>query len=44
MHVHISALEGLIVACYVIILMFLMRLVSMKYPDSAIGKALAVIH
>lgn len=44
MHIHVSALDAMITWLYVIIGMFLMRLVSMKFPDSNVGKALMVIH
>ena len=43
MHVHIGALEFLVFAAKLIIASFLLRLVSWRWPESAIGKAIAVI-
>lgn len=44
MHVHVSVLHGMIVGAYVIIWLYLLRLLAVKYSDSTIGKALAFIH
>lgn len=43
-HVHASALEFLIVVAYMVIAGFFFRVIETRYPDSAIGKALAFIH
>lgn len=44
MHVHASALEFLIWVAYAMIFGFFARVIETKYPDSAMGKALAFIH
>lgn len=44
MHIHVSALDALIVWAYMLIGLFLMRLVSIRFPDSSLGKAFAVIN
>lgn len=44
MHVHVGALPLAVHAAEVIIILFVLRYVSAKYPDTAVGKALAAIH
>ncbi len=44
MHVHASALDFLINTAYLLIALFIIRLVSVRYPDSTVGRALAFIH
>lgn len=44
MHIHVSALDALIVWAYVLIGMFLLRLATVKLADTNIGKALSFIH
>lgn len=44
MHVHASALDALIIAAYIILIGFLFRWLSARYPDSALGKALAFVY
>lgn len=40
MHVHVSALHGLIVAAYVVLFFFLKRLAETYFPESKIAAAL----
>lgn len=44
MHVHVGALSGIITAAEVIIVMFIMRWLQARFPDSPIGKALATLN
>lgn len=44
MHVHVGLLNGIVVACYVVIVLFLLRLLAARYPDSAVGKAAAALN
>ena len=44
MHVHVSALDGLIIGAFVIIWLFLLRLAAVSWSDRPIGRALAFIH
>lgn len=43
MHVHASALEFLTTVAYMLIAGYLFFQIKSRYPDSAVGKALAVI-
>lgn len=42
-HVHISAMTALIFALHLIIVSFFLRMIQMTWPESSLGKALAVI-
>lgn len=44
MHVHVSVLDGIIVGAYLVIWLYLLRLVATKFSDTSFGKALAFIH
>ncbi len=44
MHVHISPVEFLTVAAYVILFGFLWRTLSMRWADKPVGKAMAYIY
>lgn len=44
MHVHVGALSTAITAAEVIIVLFAMRMVAAKWPDSPIGKAMAALN
>jgi len=44
MHVHVSVLDGLIVGSYIVITLYALKLVSVKYPESAVGKAASFIN
>lgn len=44
MHIHVSALDALIVWAYMIIGLFLMRLATVRFSDSSLGKALSFIN
>lgn len=43
-HVHIGALSTAITAAEVVIVMFAMRMVAARWPDSPVGKALAALN
>jgi hypothetical protein len=43
MHVHVSALNFLIVWAYIIIGLFLIKLATSKYPDNTYAKAVAFL-
>lgn len=43
LHVHVSALNALIVLAYLIILGFIIRTIQAKYPDNELVKATAFI-
>lgn len=42
-HIHVSGLDFLITMAYVVVGMFLLRLLSIKYSQTSFGKALAVV-
>lgn len=42
-HIHVSALDALIVMSYVLIGLFLLRMLAIKLRDTPAGKALATI-
>lgn len=44
MHIHISALDGIKTGLYVIITLYLLRLLQVKTSGTAFGQALAFIH
>jgi hypothetical protein len=44
MHVHVGALSLLITAAEVIIILFAMRMIAAKFPESPVGKAMAAIN
>ena len=44
MHVHVSVLDGAIVASYVVITLYALKLASIRFPDSAFGKAASFIN
>lgn len=44
MHVHVGAIHALIFLAYYLIVATILRLIMVKYPESAVGKALAFIH
>jgi len=44
MHIHASVLDASIVAAYVILTLWLLRMIEAKWPDSAMAKGLAFIH
>jgi hypothetical protein len=43
MHVHVSALNFLIVWAYILIGLFLLKLMTAKYPENTYAKALAFL-
>lgn len=43
-HVHISALTFLIIALYVIIFGIVWRVISTRFADTTVGKAMSVIY
>lgn len=43
MHVHVSALDALVNAAYLVITLFLLRLIAIKFSDSPLGQALSFI-
>ena len=43
MHIHIGAVDFLVVSAYVIIFAFIWRSVSAYYHDNALGQAMAFI-
>jgi hypothetical protein len=43
-HVHVGSLSFLITAAHVILVMFFMKWVALKWPDSPIGKALGTLN
>lgn len=44
MHVHVGALSVVITAAEVVLIMFAMRMVSAKWPDSPVGQAMASLN
>jgi len=44
MHVHAGVLDAIIFAAYLLVIGFILRWVETRYPDSAVGKALAFIY
>lgn len=44
MHIHVSLLDGSIIAAYVILIMFMLRMIEAKWPGSKMAKGLAFIH
>ncbi len=44
MHFNLSVWDFLATCCYIIIFGFFSRYYSAKYPDSILGKALAVVN
>ncbi len=44
MHVHVGALSLMITAAEVIIVLFAMRMLAAKYPESPVGKAMAALN
>jgi hypothetical protein len=44
MHVHVGALSTAVTAAEVIIVLFLMRMIAAKWPDSPVGKAMAALN
>lgn len=44
MHVHVSVLDGLVNFAYMIIGLYALRLVAIKFPDSAIGQGASVLN
>jgi hypothetical protein len=44
MHVHASALDALIIAAYLLVIGFLLRMIAARYKDSPFGQALAFIY
>ncbi len=43
MHVHVSALNAMIVFAYMLVLLFLVKTLSARYPDSVYSQALRFI-
>lgn len=43
-HLHISALNFLVVALYIIVFGIVWRTISTRYSDTTIGKAMSVIY
>lgn len=43
MHVHVSALDALVVGAYLVIWLYVLRLIAIRYSDSSLGKALSFI-
>lgn len=43
MHVHVSPVEFLTVACYVVIFGFLWRSLAARWSDNAVGQGMAFI-
>lgn len=44
MHVHVSALTGIVTFLYVIVIGFLWRMVAAQLHDTPVGKAMSVIY
>ena len=44
MHVHASALDFLIFLAYLVIALAAFRIVSTRWPDSTVSRAIAFIH
>ncbi len=44
MHVHVGALSLMITFANVIIILFIMRMIAAKYPESPVGKAMAALN
>lgn len=42
-HIHVSVLDALVVMAYVLIGMFLLRMLAVKLRETSAGKALATI-
>lgn len=43
MHVHASAFDALVVVAYMLIALFVLRAIAVRYPESTLGKGLAFI-
>lgn len=43
MHVHVSPVEFLTVACYVVIFGFIWRTLAARWADNSVGQAMAFI-
>lgn len=43
-HLHVSAIDFVIFFAMLVVGLFIMRMVSVRFPDSSIGKALAFIN
>lgn len=43
MHVHVSPIEFLTVACYVVIFGFIWRSLAARWADNSVGQAMAFI-
>lgn len=43
MHMHVGVLEGLVVAAYVIVILFFARMAAAKWHDTTLGKGLAFL-
>jgi hypothetical protein len=43
MHIHVSPVEFLTTACYVVIFGFLWRTLSARWADNSVGQAMAYI-
>ncbi len=44
MHVHVGALSVAITAAEVVIILFAMRMIAARWPESPIGKAMAALN
>lgn len=43
MHVHASAFDALVVIAYMLIALFILRAIAVKYPESTLAQGLAFI-